>query len=36
MDAGQITWELCKMAGTGLVAGLFSAWVAMRDHRFKK
>jgi hypothetical protein len=36
MAAQEIAWELAKMAGTGLVAGLFTAWVTMRDHRYKK
>lgn len=34
--AQEIAWELAKMGGTGLVAGLFTAWVTMRDHRDKK
>jgi hypothetical protein len=28
--------ELSKVAGAGMVAGLFAAFVAQRDHRFKK
>jgi hypothetical protein len=36
MDATTLSLELAKMAGTGLVAGIFTAWVAIRDNRFMK
>lgn len=29
-------WDLGRMAGAGLVAGLFAAYMGSRDHRFKK
>lgn len=29
----EIAVELAKLAGVGLVAGLFSSWLATRDHR---
>lgn len=36
MTTSDLFWELSKIAATGFVAGIFAAWVAMRDHRFKK
>lgn len=34
-DLGSV-WELVRMAGAGLVAGLFASIVATKDHRHKK
>lgn len=36
MNWDEIIIELAKIACTGVVAGLFTAWIAVRDHRFKK
>ncbi|WP_139236459.1 hypothetical protein [Rugamonas rubra] len=32
----NILWDIGKMAGAGLVAGLFTAFIGIKDHRFKK
>jgi uncharacterized Ntn-hydrolase superfamily protein len=35
MDFGPL-WDVGRMAGAGLIAGLFAAYMGSRDHRFKK
>lgn len=32
----SVLWDLAKMAGAGLTAGLFAAYVSGKDYRFKK
>lgn len=29
-------WDLTRMAGVGIIAGLFSAFIGSKDHRFRK